>query len=156
MDADFPVSGAVERSAEGDLAGARATVAHSYESPGTYFASVRVKANRAGDPDDLFTQVKNIARARVIVEARVPARDAWPPPAEAGGHAGSGKTNKGDGCQAHLSPLLYISLFALYLRIQPVAPRRLTRSQPPSSFRMGRVVFASSRATLGADVSSQA
>ena len=37
--------------------------------PGTYFASVRVKAERHGDATDPFTQVKNIARARIIVEA---------------------------------------------------------------------------------------
>ena len=42
------------------------------------------------------------------------------------------------------------------LRIHPVAPRRLTMSHSPSSFRMGRVVFLLSSATLGADVSFHA
>ncbi len=41
---------------------------HIYDQPGTYFASVRVKAERHGDKTDPFTQVKNIARARIIVE----------------------------------------------------------------------------------------
>lgn len=41
---------------------------HIYTEPGTYFASVRVCTNRNGDPADYFTQVKNIARVRVIVE----------------------------------------------------------------------------------------
>ena len=41
---------------------------HAYEEPGTYFASVRVSVSRTGDAGDYFTQVKNIARVRVIVE----------------------------------------------------------------------------------------
>lgn len=41
---------------------------HIYTKPGTYFASVRVKSNRRGDRTDPFTQVKNLARARIIVE----------------------------------------------------------------------------------------
>lgn len=41
---------------------------HTYTAPGTYFASVRVKAERHGDKTNPFTQVKNLARARVIVE----------------------------------------------------------------------------------------
>jgi hypothetical protein len=45
-----------------------ATVSHIYDTPGTYFASVRVKMQRNGDPCDPFTQVKNLARARIIVE----------------------------------------------------------------------------------------
>lgn len=45
-----------------------ATVSHVYDTPGTYFASVRVKMQRNGDPNDPFTQVKNLARARIIVE----------------------------------------------------------------------------------------
>ncbi|HJA66925.1 MAG TPA: hypothetical protein H9955_11550 [Candidatus Mediterraneibacter cottocaccae] len=38
-----------------------------YEKPGTYMASVQVRANRKGDASDIYTQVKNLARARVIV-----------------------------------------------------------------------------------------
>ena len=40
----------------------------TFDEPGVYYAAVRVKANRNGDDKDLFTQVKNIARAKVIVE----------------------------------------------------------------------------------------
>ncbi len=49
--------------------GYEAVVRHCYDAPGTYFASVRVKAERNGDGDAVFTQIKNLARARVIVEA---------------------------------------------------------------------------------------
>ena len=45
-----------------------ASVTHTYAKPGTYFAAVRVKMQRKGDSDALFTQVLNLARARVIVE----------------------------------------------------------------------------------------
>lgn len=41
---------------------------HVYTQPGTYFASVRVRAERHGDKSGPFTQVKNLARARIIVE----------------------------------------------------------------------------------------
>lgn len=41
---------------------------HVFETPGTYFVSVRVKSQRNGDKNDLFTQVKNIDRVRVVVE----------------------------------------------------------------------------------------
>ena len=47
---------------------AHATFTHVYPEPGTYFASVRVKANRNGDSAQWFTQVKNLARVRVVVE----------------------------------------------------------------------------------------
>ena len=48
--------------------GADAEFTHVYDKPGTYMASVRVKSNRHGDASDLFTQIKNLARVRVIVE----------------------------------------------------------------------------------------
>ncbi len=41
---------------------------HTYTRPGTYFAVVRVKSERNGDPTQLYTQVRNIDRVRVIVE----------------------------------------------------------------------------------------
>lgn len=61
--------GKLIRTQEDGMNGAKSVICHSYDRPGTYFASVRVKANRNGDEKDLFTQVKNIARARIIVEA---------------------------------------------------------------------------------------
>ena len=45
-----------------------ATVTTSYDRPGTYFATAFVKSQRSGDRDEIFTQVKNLARARIIVE----------------------------------------------------------------------------------------
>lgn len=48
--------------------GYEAVVQHCYDKPGTYFASARVKAERNGDGDAVFTQIRNLARARVIVE----------------------------------------------------------------------------------------
>lgn len=68
MDADFPVRGEVVAAEADGLAGASAVCEYTYEKPGAYFAAVRVKANRFGDAGKIFTQVKNLARARVIVE----------------------------------------------------------------------------------------
>ncbi len=68
IDADYPVKGCVECFTEDGLSAAKATVEYTFPEPGVYYAAVRVKANRNGDKDDLFTQVKNIARAKVIVE----------------------------------------------------------------------------------------
>lgn len=45
-----------------------AAVTTSYDRPGTYFATAFAKSQRNGDKDDVFTQVKNLARARIIVE----------------------------------------------------------------------------------------
>lgn len=45
-----------------------ASVTTSYDRPGTYFATAFVKSQRSGDRDEIFTQVKNLARARIIVE----------------------------------------------------------------------------------------
>lgn len=69
-DADFPVKGVVE-SAVSDVSGMVCAQAHTeftYHKPGTYFAAVRVRVQRDGDGSDPFTQVKNLARARIIVE----------------------------------------------------------------------------------------
>lgn len=48
--------------------GADAEFTHVYDRPGSYMVSVRVMSNRNGDASDLFTQIKNLARVRVIVE----------------------------------------------------------------------------------------
>lgn len=63
-DGDFPMRGAIEK--KGGVVSAEAEF--TYNVPGTYFASVRVRSQRQGDCADPFTQVKNLARARVIVE----------------------------------------------------------------------------------------
>ncbi len=66
---DFTVQGSFEENTE-DSISFTATVkqSHQYTKPGTYFAVVRVKSNRCGNKTDIFTQVKNICRARVVVE----------------------------------------------------------------------------------------
>lgn len=46
---------------------AKATMVTSYSESGTHFASVRVKSNPNGDPGDVFTQILNLDRARIVV-----------------------------------------------------------------------------------------
>lgn len=65
----FTTKGEVVRTGEQGQRGATAAVTHVYREPGVYFASVLVKAQRQGDVSAPFTQVQNLARARVIVEA---------------------------------------------------------------------------------------
>lgn len=64
----FPYQGKIEENKADGCSGAESVIRHSYGKPGTYFASVRVKAERNGEKENLFTQVKNIARVRIIVE----------------------------------------------------------------------------------------
>ena len=40
---------------------------HSFAAPGTYFPTVRVAAQRDGDPDTPYARLQNLARARVVV-----------------------------------------------------------------------------------------
>ena len=63
----FKNKGEFQRCVTDGVHGAVSKMVHTYENPGTYFASARVKINRNGNAEDLFTQVKNIARARIIV-----------------------------------------------------------------------------------------
>ncbi len=66
---DYPVKGGiVEHKVVEGIDCTIAKMTHSYEKPGTYFAVVRTKANRTGNQNEVFTQVRNICRARVIVE----------------------------------------------------------------------------------------
>lgn len=60
----FPVEGSFESTEKGAVSELR----HSYDKPGTYFAAVRVTAQRKGDASDVFTQIKNLDRVRIIVE----------------------------------------------------------------------------------------
>lgn len=64
----FPVSGALKSREENGLAIGETEYTHSYTTPGTHFAAIRAAADRHGDSDALFTQVKNIARVRIVVE----------------------------------------------------------------------------------------
>ena len=53
---------------EDGLQAGRACAQTSYDKSGTYFATAFVKSQRRGDKQDAFTQVRNLARARVVVE----------------------------------------------------------------------------------------
>lgn len=64
---DFPYKGDFCRTERGGEI-AEAEAVHIFTEPGTYFPTVRVSANRNGDPDDYFCQVMNLDRVRVIVE----------------------------------------------------------------------------------------
>ena len=44
------------------------TTQHIYNTPGTYFACVRVKSEKSGSREDFALQMRNIGRARVVVE----------------------------------------------------------------------------------------
>ena len=46
---------------------AHAEIIGGYDKPGTYFATVRVATQRQGDAGDVFTQVLNLDRARIVV-----------------------------------------------------------------------------------------
>ena len=64
----YPIPAEFEEITEDGLAGAKAAITHAYEEPGTYFASVLVTSSRSENPNDTFTQVRNIARVRIVVE----------------------------------------------------------------------------------------
>lgn len=64
----FPEICTIHHYKEGEISGAEAKASHVYEKPGTYFAVVRVKTQRNGDAADVYTQIKNLERVRVIVE----------------------------------------------------------------------------------------
>ena len=53
---------------EEGLQAGRACAQTSYDKSGTYFATAFVKSQRRGDKQDAFTQVRNLARARGVVE----------------------------------------------------------------------------------------
>lgn len=63
---DFPEKGEFVLRDQGQRGTAQAE--HTFQKAGTYFAVVRVKSQRQGNKKDVFTQVKNIDRVRVIVE----------------------------------------------------------------------------------------
>lgn len=65
----FSTVGTFARYQDGARHGAAAAITHVYEEPGTYYASVRVMSQRNGDASENFTQIRNIARAKIIVTA---------------------------------------------------------------------------------------
>jgi hypothetical protein len=64
---DYPVKGELSRVSDD---GSKAVIEafHAFAKPGTYFPILRVSSQRKGNPDDVFTQVKNLCRVRVIVK----------------------------------------------------------------------------------------
>ena len=64
----FPVEVSFQRYVRGGVHGAEAHVEVSYDQPGTYFAAVRCQSNKAGRADDIYTQILNLDRIRIIVE----------------------------------------------------------------------------------------
>lgn len=64
---DYPVKGEFA-SINSDGAIATVEAKYIFSKPGTYFPVLRVKSNRKGDLNNLFAQVKNISRVRVIVK----------------------------------------------------------------------------------------
>jgi Tannase and feruloyl esterase/PKD domain len=59
----YPVS----ETQDGSASVLTATQTHSYDQPGTYFATARVCSNREGDPDSAFRRLPNLASVRVVV-----------------------------------------------------------------------------------------
>ncbi len=57
-----------EKGIRGNVHTAYAETIASYDKPGVYFATVRIASNRHGSAAEMFTQVLNLDRARVIVE----------------------------------------------------------------------------------------
>lgn len=64
----FPIEGKLTRTDKDSVHGAFAETAYHFAEPGTYFASVRITSQRSGNADDVFTQVKNLDRVRIVVE----------------------------------------------------------------------------------------
>ena len=60
----------IPQTSGGPLTKASVSAEAVYDTPGTYFPVLRVAANRVGDGNDAYTQVKNIARVRVVVSGR--------------------------------------------------------------------------------------
>ena len=64
----FPIQGSLLPLGKDGVKGACAETVGCFEKPGTYFVSARVSSQRSGDRNEIFTQVLNLDRVRVIVE----------------------------------------------------------------------------------------
>lgn len=64
----FQEKGVLKKYQKNGLKCASAGTVHIYDKPGTYFAAARVKSERNGDANAIYTQVCNLARVRIIVE----------------------------------------------------------------------------------------
>ncbi len=63
----YPAELEYERYVKDGVHGALAEISHVYDKPGTYFATVRVMSNRHGDRGELYFQIRNLDRVRVVV-----------------------------------------------------------------------------------------
>jgi hypothetical protein len=63
---DYPVKGIFTGMSE-DGASATVLAVHRFYAGGVYFPVLRVTSNRTGDTGDIFTQVRNLSRVRVVV-----------------------------------------------------------------------------------------
>jgi len=68
MNVGFPLQLEYTRYDCDGVHGAKAGTTLSYDQPGTYFATVRVRSHRNGDPNDPYFQILNLDRARIVVE----------------------------------------------------------------------------------------
>ncbi|MDR2178082.1 MAG: hypothetical protein LBP20_08610 [Treponema sp.] len=66
-EADFPVKGVFSNVSE-DGVSATVLAVHRFQQSGTYFPVLRVQSQRQGNAGDIFTQIKNLARVRVVVK----------------------------------------------------------------------------------------
>ena len=66
---DFDGSGAFVgcEPADGTKRRIEATTTHTYDAPGTYFATARVCSNREGDVNGEFRRLPNLASVRIVV-----------------------------------------------------------------------------------------
>ncbi len=53
--------------AEGDRRSPRPATTHRFDTPGTYFVTLRAEVQRDGDTATPFTRIRNLGRARVVV-----------------------------------------------------------------------------------------
>lgn len=64
---DFPVKSELPNIHQDDTV-ATIEAKYTFNQPGTYFPVLRVKSIRHGDSSDIFTQVKNLCRVKVVVK----------------------------------------------------------------------------------------
>lgn len=64
----FPMEVPFQRYVRNGVHGAQAHATVSYPEPGTYFAAVRVQSNISGDANDIYRQILNLDRVRIVVE----------------------------------------------------------------------------------------
>lgn len=64
----FPIEGKLICKQNKSIYSAFAEITHHFDKPGIYFVSARVTSQRDGDIDDIFTQIENLDRVRIVVE----------------------------------------------------------------------------------------